>query len=98
MVADTFSNILGWLQMGTGNDNNTWGINWNNSVGIILEKAIAGVSTHAVTGGTLDLSGTPPPAGPSLALEMIHIFTGALASTQTFIVPNLSKVYKIVNN
>src|SRR5258708_6096742 len=97
MAADTFSSILGILVMGTGNDNNTWGNNWNNNVGAVFEKAVAGTATHAVTGGTLDLSGSPPPAGPSGAIEMVHIFTGVLASTQTFIVPNLSKLY-IINN
>lgn len=97
MVADTYSDILGWLVMGTGNDNNSWGTNWNSNVGEILEGAIAGKATHAVTGGTLDLSGTPPPAGPSGAVEAIHEFTGILLATQTLIVPNLSKLYFINN-
>ena len=58
--ADTFSSVLGWLQMATGNDNNSWGTNHNNQVSAIFEDAIAAKLTSAVTGGTLDLSGADP--------------------------------------
>lgn len=97
MAADAFSSILGWLVMGTGNDNNSWGDNWNLSVGIVLEKSIAGRAVHAVTGGTLDLSGSPPPAAVTQVVEMMHVFTGVLGSTQNVIVPDLSKVFIIDN-
>lgn len=97
MAADTFSSILGVLVMGTGNDNNSWGDNVNNAILPVLEKAIAGTVTHAVTGGTLDLSGTPPPAGATQAAEMIQIFTGALTADQVVKVPNLSKLWLVDN-
>lgn len=97
MAADTYSAILGVLLMGTGNDANSWGDNCNTSIFTVLESAIAKKATHAVTGGTLDQSGSPPPAGPTAVIEMIHVFTGTLASTQIWIVPNLSKVF-IVDN
>src|SRR5437879_2426925 len=97
MPADTFSSILGWLVMGTGNDNNNWGDNHNNQVSAILEKAIAGWNTSAVTGGTLDLSANAPPAGPSGAVESLLQFTGTLAANQTVIVPNLTKTWWVSN-
>ena len=69
MAADTFSNTLGVLLMGTGNDNNSWGNNANLDVFQVFEDAIANVLTSSVTGGTLDLSGLAPPAGSWDPLE-----------------------------
>lgn len=97
MALDTYSAILGWLNQGTGNNNNSWGDNCDNSIFPIFEKAIAGVASHAVTGGTLDLDDNPPPAGPTPALEMIQAFSGTLASDQVVLVPNLSKLWLVYN-
>jgi len=99
MAADTFSPILGILKMGTGNDNNIWGDNWNNAVGAILEKAIAGQIARPVTGGTLDLSagGLNPPNAASTVIEEQQIFTGALTGDQIVVVPNLPKRWLILN-
>jgi microcystin-dependent protein len=98
MTADTYSAILGFLDQGTGNNNNTWGDNCDISVFAILEKAICGYTTRAITGGTTDLSGTPPPAGPTQPLEYIQNLTGALGSDHTIIVPNLAKTWVFRNN
>lgn len=97
MTADTFSNTLGFLSMVTGNDPNTWGVNCNNNVFQIFEDAIAGVLTSTVTGGTLDLSGSPPPAAASQARYARLVFTGTLAADQTVIVPSLSKIWFVEN-
>lgn len=98
MTVDTYDPILGIILQGTGNNNNTWGLIYNNSGTTPLAQAIAGVSTHAVTGGTLDLSASPPPAGLRQDIGAIHIFTGTLTADQTFIVPNISKKWVIFNN
>jgi microcystin-dependent protein len=98
MPADTFSSILGWLQIGTGNDNNTWGVNHNNQVSQIFENAIAGQLVLTVTGGTLDLSGSPPPAGPSQVGYSILTFAGTLTANQTVKVPNLTNRWIVFNN
>jgi hypothetical protein len=97
MPADTFSATLGVLLMGTGNDNNSWGGNANSSVFQIFEDAIANVLTSSVTGGTLDLSGSAPPAGPSQVRYSALVFTGTLASNQTIKVPNLTKFWWVNN-
>lgn len=97
MTADTYSATLGVLLMGTGNDNNTWGSNQNTSVFQILEDAIANSLSSSVTGGTLDLSTSPPPAGASLARYHGLIFTGTLGSAQSVKVPNLSKWWMVKN-
>ena len=97
-MPDTYTSTLGAILMGIGGDNNTWGTNLNNSVIQILEDAIANALSETVTGGTLDLSGTPPPAGPSQTRFETLIFTGTLASNQIVKVPNLIKKWRAVNN
>lgn len=97
MTADTYSNTLGYLVMGTGNDNNTWGGNANTAVFQIFEDAIANALTSSVTGGTLDLSGSPPPAASSQTRYAALIFSGVLGSAQSVKVPNLSKFWFIQN-
>jgi len=97
MGADTFTSTLGTLVMGTGNDNNTWGTLANSSVFQILEDAIANVLVITNTGGTLDLSGSPPPAAASQVRHYSLKFTGALTSNLTLIVPNLTKLWVAEN-
>jgi hypothetical protein len=97
MTADTYSNTLGVLLMGTGNDNNVWGSNCNSAVFQILEDAIANVLTSAITGGTLDLSGSPPPTAASQVHYAALIFSGTLASNQVVRVPNLTKWWWVKN-
>lgn len=98
MVADTYSARLGILKMGTGNQNNSWGDSFNASATDIIERALAGQVGHAVTGGTLDLSGSNPPAGPSQAIDLNHAFTGTLTANQIFVLPNNSALHLINNS
>jgi microcystin-dependent protein len=94
MTADTYSSRLGILEMGTGNQNNSWGTSFNNSVTEVIDRAIAGFINHAgQTGGTLDLSTSPPPAGMRLDIDMYHGVLGALTSNLTIIVPALPKTW-----
>jgi len=97
MTADTFDSILGLLLMGTGNDNNSWGTNANNSDFIPTARAIAGVNLITDTGGTRDLSGSPPPAGLRADIDRIQKATGALISDLTVQVPNVSKTWVFWN-
>lgn len=97
MTADTNSALLGFLIMGTGNDNNSWGANANSAVFQVFEDAIAGALTSSVSGGTLDLSGSPPPAAASQTRYAALIFTGTLGSNQIVQVPNLRKFWFVQN-
>src|SRR6266705_5098907 len=98
MSADLFDNILGLIQQATGNNNNSWGTTFNTSFAALASRAMAGVATHADTGGSLDLSGTVPPAGPRLDMDAIQLFTGALVSDLTVTVPANSKMWWFQNN
>lgn len=102
-MADTFTSSLGVLLMATGGDNNAWGTNLNNSALQILEDAIANQLITVAAGGqlgtsnTLDLSGSPPPAGPSAARFAVLYFQGAITANQTVKVPNLAKNWLVIN-
>ena len=97
-MPDTYTATLGTIVMGIGGDNNTWGTNLNNSVFQILEDAIVNALSETVTGGILDLSGTPPPAGPSQVRFETLTFTGTLTANQVVKVPNLIKRWRVNNN
>lgn len=98
MVADSYTSRLGLITQGTGNNNNSWGDTFNNSFGAIIERAVAGYAIHADTGGTLDLSGTVPPAGPTQAIDYVQKFTGVLVSHLTVQMPNVQKTWLIDNS
>jgi microcystin-dependent protein len=98
MSADTFDPILGLLLMGTGNDGNSWGNNANVSVFSPTARAIAGVNTITSTGGTVDLSGTVPPAGLRADIDHIQLLNGLLTSDVTVKVPNVSKTWWFEND
>jgi microcystin-dependent protein len=97
MSADLFSSFIGMTLQATGNNNNDWGTILNGSL-TTIERGLAGNISHAVTGGTLDLSGTPPPNGMTQALDFIQAFDGALTAKQIVVMPNLSKFWYIFNN
>ena len=97
MTADSYSSRLGLIKQFTGNNNNNWGDIFNSSFTDVIERVIAGVSTHADTGGTVDLSTVTPPAGPTSAVDFEHLFTGALVSDLTLKLPNVPRLYLIGN-
>jgi microcystin-dependent protein len=97
MSADLLSSFLGMTLQATGNNNNAWGTILNGSALMPLERAIAGNISHAVAGGTLDLSANAPPNGVTQALDMLQVFTGALTANQVVKFPNISKFWAISN-
>jgi hypothetical protein len=99
MVADTYSSRVGLIKQSTGNNNNSWGDTFNSSFADLLDRALWGIDSHAVTGGTLDLStGTLPPSGPSPVAGATQVFTGTLTSTETVTFPSIAGKWTIFNN
>jgi microcystin-dependent protein len=97
-MADTFTTDgVGAILMGIGGDNNTWGTNLNNSAIQVFADALSNTHFNAVTGGTLDLSGSPPPAASSQVRHSVLAFTGVLTQNQIVVVPNLAKWWWVVN-
>lgn len=97
MSADVISSFLGMTLQATGNNNNAWGTILNGSALQIIERRISGNIVRAVTGGTLNLSASPPPAALAQVLDFVQIFQGTLTANQIVIVPNLSAYWKFVN-
>lgn len=97
MAADTYDSILGLILMGTGNDNNAWGVNLNNSMISPAARAICGVNTITATSGTVDLSTVVPPAGMRLDIDHIQLLTGALTADLTVKVVNQFKKWRFEN-
>jgi microcystin-dependent protein len=99
MAADTYTTGgAGLFLMGTGNDVGTWGGLLNSNMIQIAEDAITGQFVSSATGGTLDLSGSPPPTAPSQARFAILTFNGALVSNLTVILPSITKIWLVQNS
>jgi microcystin-dependent protein len=97
-MADTFTTDgVGAILMGIGGDNNTWGTNLNNSAIQVFADALCNQLVSSATGGTLDLSGTPPPAATSQAHHSALVFNGVLTSNLIVILPNLQKWWWVAN-
>lgn len=96
MAADTYSSRIGAILQGTGNNNNSWGVNLNSALEL-LDKSIAGLYANTVTGGTLDLDNVIPPAGAHPLADMLVDLDGTLASDQIVLVPNVSKLWFVRN-
>jgi microcystin-dependent protein len=88
-MADTFSSLLEFRLQQTGANDNTWGELLNDVIEAI-ENAITGMTSHAVTGGALDLSADPLAYG-------VHKFTGTLSSDLTVTIPNTVRKVRIWN-
>jgi hypothetical protein len=97
MGADLFSSFIGMTLQATGNNSNAWGTILNGSALTPLERRMSGNIVRAVTGGTLDLSASPPPAAVSQVLDFVQIFQGTLTANQIVILPNLSGYWKFLN-
>jgi hypothetical protein len=66
MDADSYSARLGLIKRPPATTTTIGATIFNTSFADLLDRALWGVDTHAVTGGALDLSaGTLPPLGPS---------------------------------
>lgn len=92
MVADTNTPILGLLLQGTGNNNNSWGTNLNNSVITPVENAIKGVNAiTGLTGGAYTLTQA------NAAYETITL-AGVLTSDLIITVPSTANKWRFINN
>jgi hypothetical protein len=90
MPADSYTDLLSLLKQGTGNNNDTWGDLFNDEVVEPLEDAIAGAYSLVTTGGTSTLT-------TAQARMATLIVSGVLVSNAIIVVPNLTKVWVVLN-
>ncbi len=96
-MASTFSTNLALELIGTGDQAGTWGNTTNTNLGTLIEQAISGYVTQAVTtGNTTTL--TIPDGASGVARNMYIELTGTGGSNTFVEVPAKRKLYFIYNN
>lgn len=93
----TYSTNLALSLIATGEQAGNWGTITNTNLGTLIEQAISGYVTQAITNGadtTIDIQNGVSSVGRNMAIEM----TGALTATRNLIVPSNRKLYFIYNN
>lgn len=96
-MASTYSTNLALELIGTGDQSGTWGTTTNTNLGTLLEQAISGYVTQAITDGA-DTTITIPNGATGVARNMALELTGALTAARNLIVPANKKLYFIYNN
>ena len=98
MMASTYSTNLGIELIGTGDQSGTWGATTNTNFGTLVEQAIVGYSTQAVTDSgsatVLTIANGASSTGRNYVVEL----TGALTADRTVTVPAVNKPYVFFNN
>jgi len=93
----TFSTNLKIELIGTGEQSGTWGATTNTNLGFLIEEAIAGYVTQAVTDGAATVL-TIPNGTSSNGRNYVIELTGALTGARTVEVPAVDKPYIFFNN
>ena len=96
-MSSTYSTNLAIELMATGDQDSTWGDTTNNNLGTLLEQAISGYVTQAITNGA-DTVITIPDGVSGVARNMYIELTGTLTAARNLIVPVNKKLYFIYNN
>jgi len=99
-MASTYSTNLALDLMANGDQSGTWGTTTNTNLGTLIEQAISGYVTQAITDGSgANTTITIPNGATGVARNMYIEMTGALTfSTTSLIVPANKKLYFIFNN
>ena len=98
-MSSTYSTNLALELVGTGEQAGNWGATNNLNIGTLLEQAISGVVTQAMTDSdqTLVMQNGASPSTNN-ARNMAIECTGALTAPRSLIVPTNKKLYVIYNN
>lgn len=96
-MPSTYSTNLKIELIATGEQSGTWGATTNTNLGSLLEEAIAGYVTQAVTDGAATVL-TIPNGTSSNGRNYVIELTGALTANRTVEVPAVDKPYIFFNN
>jgi hypothetical protein len=97
-MASTYSTNLKLELIGTGDQSGTWGATTNTNMGTLIEQAIAGYATQAVTDSGVATVLTIPDGASSTGRNYVITLTGALTAARTVEVPAVNKPYIFFNN
>jgi hypothetical protein len=96
-MSSTYSTNLALELIGTGDQAGNWGSTTNTNLGTLLEQAISGYVTQAVsTGATTTI--TIPNGATGVARNMFIELTGTGGASTNLVVPANKKLYFIYNN
>lgn len=96
-MPSTYSTNLALELIGTGDQAGTWGASTNTNLGTLIEQAISGYVTQAITNGA-DTVITIPNGATGVARNMFIECTGTLTAARNLVVPANRKLYFIFNN
>jgi len=97
-MASTYSTNLKMELIGTGDQSGTWGATTNTNLGTLLEQAIVGYATQAVTDSGVATVLTIPDGSSSTGRNYVIALTGTLTAARTVEVPAVNKPYIFFNN
>ena len=97
-MTSTYSTNLKLNLLGTGDASGTWGDTTNTNLGTLLEEAVAGYTTQALTGASATTTLTIPDGATSVGRNYVIEFTGTPTVTHTVIVPTVDKPYILFNS
>lgn len=96
-MASTYSTNLKVELIATGEQSGTWGATTNTNLGTLLEEAVVGYVTQAVTDGAATVL-TIPNGVSSNGRNYVIELTGVLTAARTVEVPAVDKPYVFFNN
>jgi len=96
-MSSTYSTNLALELIGTGDQAGNWGSTTNTNLGTLLEQAISGYVTQAVSTGT-DTTLAMTQGASATARNMFIELTGTGGASTNLIVPANKKLYFIYNN
>jgi hypothetical protein len=96
-MSSTYSTNLAIELIGAGEQAGNWGSTTNTNLGTLIEQAISGYVTQAVSTGT-DTTITIPNGATGVARNMFIELTGTGGTNTNLIVPANKKLYYIYNN
>ena len=95
-MPSTYSTNFAFELPATGEQSGTWGTTVNTNVGTLIDQAIGGYATQAITDGA-DTTITIPNGATGVARNMYLQLTGTLTAARNLIVPANRKLYFIYN-
>jgi hypothetical protein len=96
-MSSTYSSNLALELIGAGEQAGNWGSTTNTNLGTLVEQAISGYTTQAITDGA-DTVITIPNGASGVARNMTIECTGTLTGARNLVVPANRKLYFIYNN
>jgi hypothetical protein len=95
-MATTYSNSLKLALIGDGDQSGIWGQTTNTNLGTLVEQAITGVTSIAMSDANYTLSNFNGVLNE--ARNAVLVVTGANSAVRDVIPPVVKKVYTVVNN